>query len=273
MLGKGWLPLAAAALLTGCAALGPDYQRTDPAVPQQFGSLEPAAVSGDPLPAEGNGWWQAFRDPLLHSLIHRASDRNHDLRLAAARVRQARSLRGLASSGLYPEGEFSGTYQRFHSTEAGFVGGAATGGGAQGSGSRDGDLFQSGFDASWEIDIFGGVRREIEAADADLEASQEAWRDTLVSLQGEVARNYFEIRAFQRRLEIAEADLRARREHVTLTQIRFQAGLVSELDLSRSRGALANAEAFPPTLERSLRGALHRIGVLLGGIPRVWWRN
>jgi outer membrane protein, multidrug efflux system len=254
-------------LLTGCA-VGPDYLRIDPPVPEQFEALEPGIAVGDPLPAARAGsWWTIFEDPELDGLMSRAVEKNHDLRLAGSRVRLARALRGGAVSGFYPEGELGGTVQRFRSTEAGFVGGAASGGGAAGGGQRDGDLYNAAFDASWEIDVFGAVRREVEAADADLEASREAWRDTLISLQGEVGRNYIELRALQLRLRIAREDVALRLGNVQLSEARFNAGLIAEQEWARSRGTLANARSVIPALEKNWLAAIHRLGVLLGEAP------
>ena len=256
-------------LLTACA-VGPDYRRINPPVPEQYVSLEPGISAGNPLSAErARDWWKIFGDPELDRLISRAVEKNHDLRLAGARVRLARALRGGAASGYYPEGELSGTAQRFRSTEGGFVGGGPTGGGVSSDGQRGGELYQAGFDASWEIDIFGAVRREVEAANADLAASEEAWRDTLVSLKGEVGRNYLEIRALQLRLEIARRDVAVREENVQLTEARLKAGLITEQEKARNRGALANAQSLIPGLEKNWLAANHRLAVLLGEWPTV----
>lgn len=253
-------------LLTGCA-VGPDYERIDPPVPAGFGALESGISRDAPIPSGTGGWWTIFQDPELDRLLARAVEKNHDLRLAGSRVRLARALRGGAASGFYPEGGVGGSAQWFRSTEAGFVGGAATGGGAVGGGQRDGDLYNAAFDASWEIDIFGAVRREVEAAEADWEASREAWRDTLISLQGEVGRNYIELRAVQLRLRIAREDAALRLENVQLSEARYQAGLIAEQELARNRGSLANSQSVIPTLERNWAAAAHRLGVLLGEAP------
>ena len=259
--------LAISLLFAGCKA-GPDYKRADPPVPARFGSLEPGIATSEPLDAEHmKTWWKIFRDPVLDSLIQRAVEGNLDVRIAESRVRQARAQRGLASSKYYPEGEVDGSYQRFKTTESGFTSGATTGTGTAGTRDRRFGLYLLGFDASWEIDVFGGVRREVEAADADLAASREGLRDTLVTLQGEVARNYVEVRALQLRLDIAREDVKARRENVELNEAKFRGGLIPELDLARARGALANAESTIPLLENALRAAMHRLAVLLGQEP------
>jgi NodT family efflux transporter outer membrane factor (OMF) lipoprotein len=249
-----------AAALSGCWAVGPDYRREDPAVPARFSSLEQA---GDAAPAAMlDAWWKVFDDPLLDSLMGRLVSRNLDLRIASARLMQARAQAGVASSAFLPEGGLTGEYQRVRRDEAAVLGAAATA--ARG---REQDFWLAGFDASWEIDVFGGIRRQVEAADADLAASGEGLRDALISLRGELARNYFELRGLQLRIEIARQEAEIRRDNVEITRERARAGLASELDYARASGELASAEARIPALERALKAAVFRIGVLLGQEP------
>ncbi|MBP1723505.1 MAG: transcriptional regulator, Fis family [Deltaproteobacteria bacterium] len=260
-------------LALGCAPAGPNYQRVDPPVPAQFGSLQKGISTGELLD-DGLlvSWWKIFQDPVLNSLVERAVRGNLDLRMAEARVRQARALTLVSESKNFPEGQASGGYQRQRRTESGFSGqtGGASGGLAvpfAGAGQRETDLFFAGFDASWEIDVFGGIRREIEASQADLAASEEALRNALVTLQGEVARNYIELRGQQLRLGIALREVEIRKENLELIDARLRAGLVNELDLARGKAELAIAESRIPLLENSLRGSFHRLGVLLGQEP------
>jgi outer membrane protein, multidrug efflux system len=248
-------------LVTGCASVGPDYVRQDRLVPARYSALETGISTGDHVRRDLlNSWWTMFQDPMLDGLMKRAVAGNLDLRIAKTRVQQARALSRASSSRLLPEGGLSGGYERLRRSE---TGAEATGG----SGGRTTDLYLIGFDAAWEIDIFGGVRREIEAAEADLAASYEALNDTLVTLQGEVARNYVELRGLQFRLNIARQEVAIRRDNVVVTEARAKAGLVSELDSARARGELATAEARIPFLERTLMAAVYRLGVLLGQDP------
>src|SRR5439155_231312 len=129
------------------------------------------------------------------------------------------------------------------------------------------DLFQTGFDARWEIDLFGGVRRSIEAASADLAASQEGLRDTLVSVLAEVVRNYVEVRGLQRRLAIAQENIKAQQDTLAITRARFDAGLTNELDVTQAASQLATTQAQIPSLETSLKQGIHRLGVLIGQAP------
>jgi NodT family efflux transporter outer membrane factor (OMF) lipoprotein len=177
----------------------------------------------------------------------------------------------VSSSGLLPEGELNGSYQRIRRTESPIsVRGISPDGSSSSQDlnvSREQDLYLTGFDASWEIDIFGGVRREIEAAYATLDAYQEGLRQALITLQGEVAITYIDVRGLQLRLDIAKRQVRARRDYAEITAARAKAGLVSELDSARALGELAAAEAIIPSLEQSMKESIHRLGVLLGEEP------
>jgi NodT family efflux transporter outer membrane factor (OMF) lipoprotein len=134
---------------------------------------------------------------------------------------------------------------------------------------RDQNLFQAGFDATWELDVFGGVRRGVEAADDDIAAAEWNWRDTLVTLLSEVARNYVDCRSLQRRIAIANQNIVSQRETLNLTKTRFKAGLTGELDVVRAEAQLATTESQVPTLETSLKQVIHQLGVLLGQPPEA----
>jgi outer membrane protein, multidrug efflux system len=258
--------------LSGCM-VGPNYRAPQAPVPAAWSE---AQSTGAEAPAAAmTQWWTTFKDPLLECLIARAVQSNWDLRTAAGRVREARALRGVAGADLWPTINVSGSYTRQRSSENAVpfsLGGAGSGtpGGLppflQGL-KLEQNLFQAGFDASWEIDLFGGVRRSIEAADADLAASQEELRNTLVSLLAEVARNYVEVRGSQRRLAIAQENLKAQQDTLELTRARFTAGLTSELDVTQAASQLATTQSQIPPLETSLKQGIHRLGVLLGQAP------
>jgi len=256
-----WLMLAGA-----CAPVGPDYRRMDPSMPSTFGSLEKGISTGEePEKRFLSSWWQMLQDPALDRLIENAVKSNLDLRIAWARVQQARALAGISASNLLPEGGPQGSYEAYRRSDSALPG---RGGGTSTTlPQRRGDLYQVGFDASWEIDIFGGVRREIEAAEANLDASEEALRDALVTLQGEVARNYVDLRGQQLRMEIAQKELEAWRTNVVMAESRFRAGLVSQLELARAQGEVSIAESRIPALEKSILAAVHRLGVFLGLDP------
>jgi multidrug efflux system outer membrane protein len=271
-----WLQVCTGLLLvaglSGCM-VGPNYHAPQVPVPAAWSEAQPGtAKAGAAVMAQ---WWTTFKDPLLESLIARAVVSNWDLRTAVGRVREARAQRVVAGANLWPSINVSGSYTRQRSSENAIplsLGGIS--GGTNGAPTPflqglklDQDLFQAGFDASWEIDLFGDVRRSIEAADADRAASQEAARNTLVSLLAEVARNYVEVRGVQRRLAVAQENLEAQQETLELTRARFNAGLTSELDVTQAASQLATTQSQIPPLETSLKQGIHRLGVLLGQEP------
>lgn len=251
-------------LASGCT-VGPDYVSPEPpASPGEFHALN--ADSGAPTPSRAvagefaaSRWWHTLADPLLDDLVERGVRANHDVRIAAARVRQARAQRGVAASTWYPEVDARAGYQRSRSSDNT----------QQGPGFSTGeiDLFQFGFDASWEIDVFGGTRRAVEAAEAEQAAAESSLRDVLVTLTSEIARNYVEVRSAQRRLGVIDRAVRAQTDTVQLTEARFRAGLRSELDVAQARAQLASREAQAPPLRFALMQATHRLGVLLGESP------
>ena len=196
-------------LFSGCT-VGPDYQRPESAVPAQWrGSTQPApAMYQATADKELTCWWTVFGDPTLSSLVERAAVANLDLKLAEARIRQARAARAVVAGGLGPSLGAAGDYRRSRSSISGANGQTA---------SVTSDQYQAGFDAGWEIDIFGGQRRSLEAADADLQVAVESHRDVLVSLMAEVARNYIQLRAYQQQIVITRQNLAAQQHSAKLT--------------------------------------------------------
>ena len=242
-------------ILTGCATVGPDYVPPDtPVSPAWHTQLKGGLVTEEMDPETLATWWKTLNDPELSSLIDRAVLGNLDLKKALARVREARARRGIAKADLFPTLDATGsaTWSRT-SKDTGS--------------SKTSDLYAASFDAGWELDIFGGVRRSVEAAEADLWASHEDLRDVLVSLLAEVAVNYLDVRTFQVRLAVAEANLDAQSETYQLTQWRYEAGLSDELTVQQARYNLENTRSQIPTLRTGLEEAMNRIAVLLGEQP------
>jgi outer membrane protein, multidrug efflux system len=259
-------------LAAGCA-VGPNYQKPDLAAPTGWKEAQQTGV--DARAAELSRWWSAFNDPLLDSLVERAVRSNLDLRLAEARIREARATRAVTAAGAWPTVDVSGSYTRNRASENA-VGSPAQGAVVAPSGggaNLDQNLYRTGFDASWEIDVFGGVRRSVEAADATIEATVEDRRDVLVTLLGEVARNYIDLRGFQRRLAVARANLKAQQDTLELTRVRFQAGLASDLDVAQQETQLNTTAAQIPTLESFLKQTAYGLDVLLGLQPGVLWNE
>ena len=186
---------------------------------------------------------------------------NLDVRLAEARIRQARASLGVAGAPLWPEVDASALYQRSQgSSEVGGGGAIATVGGLR-------NLWQAGLDATWEVDIFGGTRRSLEAAGADLRAAVEDRRDVLVTLVGDVGNNYINLRGFQQQIAIARENLKAQKHTADITQKRHDAGFVGGLDVANAKAQVATTEATIPVFESSARAAIYSLGVLLGREP------
>lgn len=242
-------------LLAGCTTVGPDYVPPKVSAPPQW-----TGEMGDGLTAEHADlqalatWWETLRDPVLTSLVDRAIEDNLDLRRAGARVREARARRGISKAALFPTVDAAASARASRSSEE------------TGSG-EERELYAAGFDAAWELDIFGGRRRAVEAADAQLQASEEDLRDVLVSLTAEVALNYVEVRSFQTRLSVAKANLDAQTETYNITQWRYQAGLTTQLDVEQAKYSLEQTRAAMPSLQTGLVQAKNRLSVLLGQTP------
>lgn len=253
-------PLAAAvavlmiALLTGCAAVGPNYAPPQTTVPPAWNSPLQGGLAVSADPANLAAWWTTLNDPELSRLIDRAALGNLDLKRAAARIREARARRGLSQAGRYPTVDASGSATR--SRGSADLGPVATT-----------DLFAAGLDASWEVDLFGGVRRSVEAAEADLQAAGEELHDTLVSLLAEVGLNYVDLRTTQARLAVTESSLKSLEESLRLTEWRAQAGLGDQLAVAQARYNLESARSQIPALMTAIAAAENRLAILLGEAP------
>jgi len=234
--------------------VGPDYQAPDLRLPNRWA----AAPSSAEAPAEDRTrlarWWTQFGDEKLNWLIDQALAGNLDLKLAQARLNQARASRQLADAGLYPTVSASASRNQTKSSDAIAPQSTRT-------------LYDAGFDATWEIDIFGGNRRGIEAATADFTASQANLDSTRVSLVAELVRNYVELRSTQRRIAIARDNLASQSETLQITEWRYQAGLARASEVEQARTSREQTRAGIPDLEVSLAAAENRIGLLLGRNP------
>lgn len=249
------IPAAFVILLAGCAAVGPDYVPPEMPAPATWNAgLEDGLSAEEMDPRMLASWWTVLDDPILSSLIERAVEDNLDLEEARARVREARARVAVSGADLFPTMDATGSVSQRRSSEE-------TGGGA----TRE--LYAVGFDASWELDLFGGKRRAIEAAEAQLEATEEDLRDVLVSLLAEVALNYVQVRRFQTRLSIAQANLDAQEETYNIARWRFQAGLTTQLDVEQARYNLEQTRSQIPTLQTGLEQAKNRLAVLLRQHP------
>jgi len=255
-----FLALVATGSMISCM-VGPDYQPPAIHPPRQWS--EPLAGGETSRGASLAQWWKDFHDPELDALVAQALNANLDLRMAQARVLQARARRGLAGAALGPAMDASGSAAREkQSARQPILGGLLPPGTPLAS-----NVYQTGFDASWELDLFGGNRRGAEAADAALAAAGYSLADAQVSLVAEVARDYAAARGYQRRLEIARENLAAQRDIVVLAQSRYHQGFTSSLEPDQAATVLAQTEGQVPALEAGLQTAVHHLGVLLGQDP------
>ena len=251
-------------LASGCAnipSVGPDYHAPAAKTPAHWS--EPLAGGETNSAAATAAWWKDFHDAELDSLIARAACSNLDLRIAQARVREARAHYRMTAADFWPTIDGAGGYSRVRVPEHLPVLDAMR------FPSYEDDVHIAGFDASWEIDVFGGTRRATESARAQVAAAQFGEREVLVTLLGEVARNYVEARGYQRRLDIARDNIRAQEQSLAIVQNRFTNGLTSDLDVQQASTVLATTRAVVPALETALAGSIHRLGVLLGQTPEA----
>ncbi len=239
-------------VLAGC--LGPAYQTPPVTVPQHWPESV-VRMHEDHGPA--SDWWSSFGDATLDELVRDAVANNYDLQAAAARVRTARALRGMAAS--RGKAQVGGSAIAAETQRSDAI--APTGG------DRRQQLYDLGFDAGWEIDLFGGVRRDVEAAAAQVEATDAERSDVQVTLLAEVARNYVELRGAQRRLDVLDARIETLRDTLDIVRTRRQAGLTTELDVARSEALLEETSAARPALEYFAIAAIHRLAVLTGRQP------
>ncbi|WP_290574208.1 efflux transporter outer membrane subunit [Algiphilus sp.] len=247
--------LLAAALLAGCA-VGPDYRQPPAPEPAAFANAGSAAYSAEPVRPR---FWTAFDDALLAELVTRARDRNHELRIALARLNEARALRRESVYDALP----------VYSAEAGY--GETLQSADQRPGqpreTRESALYSGAFDAVWELDFFGRVRRGIEASRASEQALEAELRDVQVSVAAEIARTYFELRATQQRLAVATRNAENQRATLDYVEARLEAGRGTEFDQLRARSQLLTTRATIPQFETAVASAMHRLAVLVGEPP------
>lgn len=256
-------------LLVGCA-VGPNYKRPQVVVPNQW-TVAAARGTSTKL-AETDEWWSSFQDQELNSLIERAVDQNLDLKLALERMQEARAARGIARSGYFPSIDANVSATRLRGgISQGVIRAVPSSADPNARPSLispfETNVFQGNLSASWELDVFGGTRRRVRAATADVAAAEANRRDVLVILLGDVGRVYAQLRGFQLRLEIANKNIKTQQDTLDLTAARAKAGLATQLDVSRAAAQLESTKAVVPTLRSGIDVSIHRLSVLLGEEP------
>jgi multidrug efflux system outer membrane protein len=253
-------PLLPAALLSACA-VGPQYHPPALEVAPQFANASLPGLSGDPVRPD---FWVLFADPQLTQLERDALDANKDLLVAAANLRESRAARRLAGFDRYPTVSSQSGYTRSLLSQNAVpqIPNATRR-------EREFDDAEVGFDAVWELDFFGQVRRSNEAARADVQAAEASLQDIQVSVSGEVARNYFLLRGFQEQLAVSVRNADNQRQTLDLTQNRLQAGRGSELDSSRAEAQLKATLATLDPLQAGIAASMYRLAVLTGRQPQA----
>jgi HAE1 family hydrophobic/amphiphilic exporter-1/multidrug efflux pump len=226
----------------GCLSVGPDYQQPE------FPTLGNQTVE---TPAD---WWTTLGDPDLSALVDEALQNNYDLKSAVASVRAARAQLGIARAALGPQLDASGSYTHKKTSDEVY-------------GTGEYDLYDAGFDASWELDLFGGTRRSTEAAKAAWQFKEAGLADVQISVAAETARSYVMLRTSQQRLNVAQANLKIQQETFDLLQSKFDSGLIGELSLHQARYNLESTRSTVPSLETAVEQSLNALAVLTGNMP------
>jgi NodT family efflux transporter outer membrane factor (OMF) lipoprotein len=278
--------LLATAVLAGCT-VGPNFEKPSAASPSSWFSGPKEAVKAPPsvpvaAPIDVN-WWTLFRDPVLTGLEQRVAAENLDVKVAAVRLTESRAQLGVARASLFPSLSGNASYVRQQASNNGLFAvvpsaAGASGangalgnstGGVKGSGIQPFDLYQGGFDASYEVDLWGGVKRSVESAAATVQAADEDRRTVLLSSLAEVARDYIQLRGVQTELKIARDNVRTARQSLSLTQQRAAGGVTTDLDVANASAQLSTTLAQIPNLEQQEAALINALSLLLGQPPNA----
>ncbi len=252
-------------VLWGCA-VGPNYRQ--PKIPVESGWSEAASnKNAGASPTGLDQWWLVFKDSKLNSLVERAIKANLDLQLAEARIHEARATRQIEAAPLWPELDATGSFSRTLQSQNEFQSSGVSLPAGSVVSNQPTNLYEAGFDASWEIDVFGGTRRSVESAQDSLEASLYDRNDVLLTLLGEVASGYIDLRSYQAQLEVTRNNLDTQTGTLKLTRARYEGGLASDLDVAQQEAQVAATASEIPTLETLCRQSIHSLGILLGEQP------
>jgi len=264
-----FLPLAlllSASLFTGCA-VGPDYRPPEIQLSSRFLDHEAIVHGGIESKADLTAWWTAFDDPLLTRFVSLAIEQNLDIAQAAARVAQSRAALRMADAALLPSANGSANAARSHQSAETPIGQVLN---ATPHYDRDGSYYEANLGASWEIDLFGGLRRGREAARADYEASEAGAVATRLAVAAQTADVYVAIRGLQARIAIARQQAETRRRLLSTVKLQYENGIAAELQMRQAEGSLAQVEAQIPVLESGHDAAMNALDVLLGAQPGTY---
>lgn len=253
-------------LTYSCISVGPDYKQIPPDAPYRWNAnMENGLdnVTADNLTLAE--WWKQLGDEVLVELEKNAAEGNLDIKIALSRIREARAMRGISRAQLFPTLNVNSSFEERRNSEN--MNGKNTQNFDSGNLGKEYEYYMAGFDSSWEIDIFGGLRRSIEAAQAELEASFANFNDMLITLMSEIALNYIEVRTYQNRINIVNKNIQTQERTYELNKSRYSAGIIDELALQQSLTNLEQSRSMIPSLETGLVAAMNRLAVLTGKKP------
>ncbi|HEY1615088.1 MAG TPA: efflux transporter outer membrane subunit [Rhizomicrobium sp.] len=264
------MPILACATLCACN-VGPDYKAPDMAVPKIFQEINPTPANAptskpDSTNADISAWWSQLNDAELNHLIATALSANLDVQTAASRVRQARAQEIVAGAAEYPSVSAGGDAVNLHSN-SNLIGKLTGAPPSETDTPANMKVYSAGFDATWELDIFGDTRRAVQAAAANTDASLWQLRDAEVTLTAEIATDYLALRAAQARIALVQSEWNDQQTLFTIIRARAQAGFVTQLDVNQQHSLLASTQAEIPELEAQARVMAHELAVLLGEEP------
>ncbi len=252
--------------------MGPDYSPPERPAPPTWGSVDDASKDGGQMLSTASlpeaRWWEAFQNPELNRLIERGLIQNHEIRQAAARVMEGRAALIAAGASLYPQANVGGSYTRVRRSETILV--APTGGSPQGFAPPGAtfDIWDSVLDLSWELDLWGRIRRGQEAAEAQAFGTEYAHRGVILSLISDIGEAYFRLRALDEEIDIVKKNLALRKDALAIIRSRVHVGLGSELDVQRAEVLVAETASELPALQRLRTLQLHQLEVLVGDSPQ-----
>jgi len=252
--GLAWVAIVL--FMSGCTMVGPDFVKPTARLLDEWKEIQgPGLHAGE---ADYSTWWRVFNDPILDSLVQKAYEQNLSLQVAGIRIYEARAQLGIAIGRLYPQQQSaSGGFANSKVSSAAempFIDGSF-------------NALSLGFDAAWELDVWGKFRRSVQTGVANLQAAVAGYDNTLVSLTAEVARTYIVIRTLEKQVVIAEENVSLQQHSLRIAGVRCKEGAVTELDVAQARSLLSDTQSLVPRLESSLRKAQNALAILLGVLP------
>jgi NodT family efflux transporter outer membrane factor (OMF) lipoprotein len=247
---------AIVSIMSGCTMVGPDFIRPEVQMLDDWNETQQAELKTGEI--DFSTWWRTFNDPVLEQLIEKAYQQNLSLQIAGIRIYEARAQLGIIVGSLYPQqqsasGSLSSS-KLSQNTESSYL-------------DPDFNALSIGFDATWELDVWGKYRRSVQSGLANLEATVASYDNILVSLTAEVARTYIAMRTLEQRLVVARTNIEMQKESLRIANIQFKEGVVSELDVSQAQMLLSDTKALVPQLESDLRQSQNALAILLGVLP------